>query len=403
MSDDDKEFSNNPADYNRVICMACTAKVKVHHMKKHLETHNMTLDQYKSMYGNEYEYVKKVYHRCGICQYPMLFDLETLFTHLRKFHQIKVKEYIDLYIGPIGSLQAQIQPRLDHDGAPIKHEPNEPVRKKPRPGPASSKKVISNWMPETFRESSPSDRKPRVLSGRVSDPSNFNTGDLRRIQEYHVDGNLISNDIADYTCVECHICELKLPMTRLRTHTKSHHGMTITEYKARYGADLIPVEIVWHRCGVCSKIVMLDSDHIAVHLKTGGHPVITHKDYNDQYMVDTRGGSSGRGKKIPKRKRRESGDIVEQAMEETKIFDEENNKKHVKKSSSLVITPVPSKPKTDDFGQTSQNFISGGDESEAEDEADENNKSDENENNGVRTFQLESGGKKLDVVMLFDS
>ena len=56
-------------------------------------------------------------------------------------------------------------------------------------------------------------------------------GDLRRIQEYHVDGNLISNDIADYTCVECQICELQLPMTRLRTHTKSHHGMTITEYK----------------------------------------------------------------------------------------------------------------------------------------------------------------------------
>ena len=88
-------------------------------------------------------------------------------------------------------------------------------------------------------------------------------------------------------------------------------------------------------------------------------------------------------------------------MEETHIFDEENNKKHVKKSSSLVITPVPSKPKTDDFGHTSQNFISGGDESEAEEEA--NDKSDENENNGVRTFQLESGGKKLDVVMLFDS
>ena len=23
------EFSNNPADYNRVLCMACTAKIKV--------------------------------------------------------------------------------------------------------------------------------------------------------------------------------------------------------------------------------------------------------------------------------------------------------------------------------------------------------------------------------------
>ena len=77
----------------------------------------------------------------------------------------------------------------------------------------------------------------------------------------------------------------------------------------------------------------------------------------DILIIWTRGGSSGRGKKIPKRKRRESGDIVEQAMEETKLFDVENNKRHVKKSSSLVITPVPSKPKTDDFGQTSQKHL----------------------------------------------
>ena len=27
--DGDMEFSNNPADYNRVVCMACGAKVKV--------------------------------------------------------------------------------------------------------------------------------------------------------------------------------------------------------------------------------------------------------------------------------------------------------------------------------------------------------------------------------------
>merc|ERR1719450_882633 len=35
------------------------------------------------MFGQEYEYVKKVYHKCGICQQAMLFDLETLFNHLR--------------------------------------------------------------------------------------------------------------------------------------------------------------------------------------------------------------------------------------------------------------------------------------------------------------------------------
>ena len=39
-------------------------------------------------------------------------------------------------------------------------------------------------------------------------------------------------------------------MTRLRTHTKSHHQITITEYKERFGSELEPVEIVWHRYSV---------------------------------------------------------------------------------------------------------------------------------------------------------
>merc|ERR1719433_790384 len=55
-----------------------------------------------------------------------------------------------------------------------------------------------------------------------------------------------------------------------------------------FGSDLTPLAVVWHRCGVCSRLVMLDSDHIAVHLKSGRHPRITHKDYNEAFMVDTR-------------------------------------------------------------------------------------------------------------------
>ena len=55
--------------------------------------------------------------------------------------------------------------------------------------------------------------------------------------------------------------------------------MTITEYKDRFGPDLVPVEVVWHQCGVCGELVMLDSDHVAVHLKKRG--IETFKDcYN---------------------------------------------------------------------------------------------------------------------------
>ena len=34
------------------------------------------------------------------------------------------------------------------------------------------------------------------------------------------------------------------------------------------------------RCGVCSDLVLFDNDAIAVHLKSGNHPRISHKDYN---------------------------------------------------------------------------------------------------------------------------
>merc|ERR1712241_505131 len=119
-------------------------------------------------------------------------------------------------------------------------------------------------------------------------PNCYGTGTLERIQEISEDGNLISNDLADHTLVECSICNVHLPMTRLRSHTKSLHKVPITEYKAMFGPELTPLAVVWHRCGICSQLIMLDSDHVAVHLKSGGHPRTTHKDYNEAFMVDTR-------------------------------------------------------------------------------------------------------------------
>ena len=106
-------------------------------------------------------------------------------------------------------------------------------------------------------------------------PNCYKTNYLERIQDRDTDGNLISAYFADYALVECKICLIHTPMTRLRSHTKSAHKTTITEYKAQFGSDLVPIEIIYHRCGICGELVLLDSDHIAVHLKRPGH-YITH-------------------------------------------------------------------------------------------------------------------------------
>jgi len=293
-------FTNNPKDYNRVSCLACMTIVKMHHMRKHLQAHGLSMKEYKEMYGDEFQYITKYYHKCALCNHPMLFDLDTLYNHVSTLHQIKVKDYVDLYLGHIAAVEATLnggnQPNnieakceqiaFDDDGAPIydaklKRSSNmvdHTILKK-------SKQDNSNILSVDDQNNRPFVSPDDAPDGQM--PNCYKTNFLERIQDRDMHGNLVSNDFADYTLVECKVCHEQLPMTRLRWHTKSAHKITITEYKAQFGPDLIPVETIYHRCGICEELVLLDSDHIAVHLKKPGHN-ITHKNYNDGFMVDTR-------------------------------------------------------------------------------------------------------------------
>ena len=280
---EERLFSNNTRDYNRISCSACNAVVKVHHLRRHLQNHNLTVDQYKDIYGSQYQYVLCSWHRCGICDMEMLFDLDTLYAHVNSLHNVKIKDYVDQYLTTEDS-----KPKIaaiDADGAPLLALQKRGMTVTVLPNSSKQSNLITHLKKkETKRK--PFEAKFDPQSRKTV--HDFSTGYLERVQERDEDGYLISNDLADYMLVECQICNLQKPMTQLRSHTKAAHGITITEYKAQFGSDLEPVEPVYHRCGVCSQIIFLDSDAVATHLKSGGHPRITHKDYNDTFMVDTR-------------------------------------------------------------------------------------------------------------------
>ena len=81
----------------------------------------------------------------------------------------------------------------------------------------------------------------------------------------------------------CQICKIPQTFTRMRSHTKSRHGISITDYKKQYG-QLIDniVELIYHKCGICNKDILLDGDTLATHAK--GHGV-THKAYSEKYIT----------------------------------------------------------------------------------------------------------------------
>jgi len=409
-------FSSNPRDYNRVTCLACMVIVKVHHLRKHMVGHGLTMAEYKDMYGEEMQYVKKYHHKCAICKQPMLFDLDTLYNHVSTFHQVKVKEYVDLYLGPIADMEsgvnndAQVQISddvpVDEDGAPIiglnlkrTLDIAESMVKKSKKSKVNTKSIdTENNKPLVSADDAP--------AGQV--PNCYSTTFLERVQDRDCHGNLISNDFADYALVECKICLIHTPMTRLRSHTKSVHKVTITEYKAQFGPDLIPIETIYHRCGICSELVLLDSDHIAVHLKKPGH-YITHKNYNDGYMVDSRSSKYNMTKRVFKVKERPPEmQLVQPQHQEYNVPELNINERSKRKAripyneaeydlSNFMESPSMPSPTYEQGG-----FEDFGEPTVVMENIEHDIFDDENDNKPpvFKSLQLSSTNKKLDVILL---
>ena len=90
-----KLFSNDIRMYCKAFCCECDNVVTLSGMKKHVKTgHQMTLTEYKELYGNHRkQIIKVVHHKCALCQKSSLFDTDDMSKHLKKIHQTSYREY----------------------------------------------------------------------------------------------------------------------------------------------------------------------------------------------------------------------------------------------------------------------------------------------------------------------
>ena len=79
------------------------------------------------------------------------------------------------------------------------------------------------------------------------------------------EGRRFSNDMADAVRSKCNICDKRFLLSSLRGHTSSVHFLSFSDYKNFYGLEL--EESVYHRCGICSASILLDTDSITSHIK----------------------------------------------------------------------------------------------------------------------------------------
>ena len=112
-------------------------------------------------------------------------------------------------------------------------------------------------------------------------------------------GKTFSNNMRDAVQTTCKICNNNYTLTAMRSHTRKLHNMTISKYKETYG-QLEILKPIYHKCGLCSYEIILDSDLIMGHLRVKHS--ITHGNYNAQFMVTAKGNQSLNSKqkdKIP--------------------------------------------------------------------------------------------------------
>ena len=92
-------FSNNTVDYCKSLCKVCGEAFPLTRMRDHTKKrHDMVITEYKKKFNQDYyDIIEKVFHKCGICELPLIFDSDVIATHLH-VHSITHKEYNLKYV-----------------------------------------------------------------------------------------------------------------------------------------------------------------------------------------------------------------------------------------------------------------------------------------------------------------
>merc|ERR1719233_554924 len=107
---------------------------------------------------------------------------------------------------------------------------------------------------------------------------------------------LYSNNLADANKTICQICHRTITMVAMRGHTRGCHKISIADYTKQYGnprAQKIS-PIFYHKCGICSKEMLLDPDYIHPH--AGQKHKISLKDYSIKFLVHQRNNARNKSK-----------------------------------------------------------------------------------------------------------
>ena len=81
----------------------------------------------------------------------------------------------------------------------------------------------------------------------------------------------------------CCQCDKVVPLSSMKSHTKSQHKITLTEYKELYGNPRKQIiKLVYHKCALCKNTFLFDPSKMYKHLKKNHQ--MSYKQYSTKYL-----------------------------------------------------------------------------------------------------------------------
>ena len=115
--------------------------------------------------------------------------------------------------------------------------------------------------------------------------SNIPPSDLVSINPHEIPESerQFSNSMGDCCTHLCRICGKSVTVTGMRNHTRTSHGIPIHAYASQFGNYREQLEkVMWHRCGLCAKVFLLDGDEIHKHCNS--HRILQ-SEYTKKFIV----------------------------------------------------------------------------------------------------------------------
>jgi len=133
LDNSEMKFSNSMKDVVRTKCQICKETVKMTGLRGHTKSsHKLAIADYKQKYGHPKKHIiEKIYHKCGLCNEPILLDSDEVAKHLLKYHKITHGDYNRKYMNMVngGNMQNSNDDSLKQSRSSIGGWKEDPVTK----------------------------------------------------------------------------------------------------------------------------------------------------------------------------------------------------------------------------------------------------------------------------------